>query len=105
MSGINAECTAVTEVLEIWRFGDLNRQIANLQIPKCNYQRYHRVMSDSRSAVVPGAGRAERFGSQKLLADLDGEPLLNHTLRSLLDAGLQRVVLVVSRELSLASVS
>jgi molybdenum cofactor cytidylyltransferase len=62
-------------------------------------------MSDSRSAVVPGAGRAERFGSQKLLADLDGEPLLNHTLRSLLDAGLQRVVLVVSRELSLASVS
>ena len=55
-------------------------------------------------AVVPGAGRAERFGSQKLLADLAGTPLVNHTIRSLLDAGLERVVLVVSRELSLEAV-
>ena len=62
-------------------------------------------MIEHASAVVPGAGRAERFGSQKLVADLGGEPLLNRTLRCLLNAGLERVVLVVSPALSLETVS
>jgi molybdenum cofactor cytidylyltransferase len=48
--------------------------------------------------VVPAAGRSSRFGSDKLLAPLHGEPLVNHTLRSLLDAGLSRVNLIVSCE-------
>ena len=47
-------------------------------------------------AVVPAAGSSSRFGSAKLLADVDGEPLLNRTLRSLLDAGLAQVVVVRS---------
>jgi molybdenum cofactor cytidylyltransferase len=45
--------------------------------------------------IVPAAGKAERFGGAKLLADVKGEPLLNHTLRSLLDAGVGRVIVVV----------
>ncbi len=46
-------------------------------------------------AIVPAAGKGERFGGAKLLADVQGEPLLNHTIRSLLDGGVGRVVVVV----------
>jgi molybdenum cofactor cytidylyltransferase len=45
--------------------------------------------------IVPAAGKAERFGGGKLLAALRGEPLLNHTLRSLLEGGVARVIVVV----------
>jgi molybdenum cofactor cytidylyltransferase len=47
------------------------------------------------AAIVPAAGRSERFGSSKLLAEINGEPLLNWTLWSLLDARLSRVIVVV----------
>lgn len=47
-------------------------------------------------AIVPAAGRGERFGSAKLTADLRGEPLLAHTVRSLLDGHVARVVVVAS---------
>jgi molybdenum cofactor cytidylyltransferase len=56
-------------------------------------------------AVVPAAGRSERFGGMKLLADVRGEPLLNHTLRCLLDAGLDQIVVVTSPRSSLESAS
>jgi molybdenum cofactor cytidylyltransferase len=46
-------------------------------------------------AIVPAAGRAERFGRQKLLEDLGGELLLNRTIRCLLDGGVTRVAVVV----------
>ena len=46
------------------------------------------------TAVVPAAGASTRFGSPKLVADVDGVPLLQRTLASLLDAGLARVVVV-----------
>lgn len=45
--------------------------------------------------IVPAAGKGERFGGDKLLAGLKGEPLLNHTLRSLLEGGVTRVVVVL----------
>jgi molybdenum cofactor cytidylyltransferase len=45
-------------------------------------------------AIVPAAGKAERFGSPKLVADLKGEPLIDHTLLSLFDGGVARVVVV-----------
>lgn len=48
------------------------------------------------TAVVPAAGAARRFGGAKLLADIGGEPLLQHTLRALLDGGVSRLVLVVA---------
>lgn len=45
-------------------------------------------------AVVPAAGQSTRFGSNKLLADVGGVPLLERTLVSLLDAGVARVIVV-----------
>jgi len=45
-------------------------------------------------AIVPAAGKAERFGSAKLLARVNGEPLINWTLWSLLDGGIGRIVVV-----------
>ena len=51
-------------------------------------------MSAGITAVVPAAGRAERFGGGKLLADIRGEPLLTHTIRSLLDGGVGAVIVV-----------
>jgi molybdenum cofactor cytidylyltransferase len=55
-------------------------------------------------AVVPAAGKGERFGAStglgvtraKLLADVNGEPLLSRTIRCLLDAGVHEVVVVLA---------
>ena len=47
-------------------------------------------------AIVPAAGKGTRFGGGKLIADLNGEPLLDWTLWSLLDAGVARVVVVIA---------
>ena len=47
-------------------------------------------------AVVPAAGRGERFGGMKLAAMLRGEPLIAHTLRCLLDGGVDAIVLVTA---------
>jgi molybdenum cofactor cytidylyltransferase len=49
-------------------------------------------------AVVTAAGSAERFGGKKLLAPVAGEPLLDHTIRSLLDGGVTEVIVVVSAD-------
>lgn len=49
-------------------------------------------------AVVTAAGSAERFGGKKLLAPIDGEPLLDHTIRSLLEGGVSEVIVVVAAE-------
>lgn len=46
-------------------------------------------------AVVPAAGSAERFGGKKLLTPIDGEPLLDRTIASLLDGGVGRIIVVV----------
>jgi molybdenum cofactor cytidylyltransferase len=46
-------------------------------------------------AVVTAAGSAVRFGGKKLLAPISGEPLLDHTIRSLLDGGISEVIVVV----------
>jgi molybdenum cofactor cytidylyltransferase len=56
-------------------------------------------------AVVPAAGKSQRFGAPKLLADLRGEPLIAHTVRALLDAGLGRVVVVSAPVGGLTSVA
>jgi CTP:molybdopterin cytidylyltransferase MocA len=55
-------------------------------------------------AIVPAAGRAERFGRQKLLEDLGGEVMLNRTIRCLLDGGVTRVAVVVAPQGGLESV-
>jgi molybdenum cofactor cytidylyltransferase len=46
------------------------------------------------TAVVPAAGRSARFGSMKLVANLEGAPLIQRTLASLLEAGVAQVVVV-----------
>jgi molybdenum cofactor cytidylyltransferase len=46
-------------------------------------------------AIVPAAGAAERFGGAKLLASVGGDVLLERTIRSLLDGGVDRVVVVL----------
>jgi molybdenum cofactor cytidylyltransferase len=50
----------------------------------------------SSLAVVPAAGAAERFGGDKLVANVGGSPLLDRTVRSLLAGGVERVVVVLS---------
>ena len=49
-------------------------------------------------AIVPAAGSAERFGGRKLLTLIDGEPLLDRTIRSLLDGGASEVIVVVGKD-------
>lgn len=49
-------------------------------------------------AVVTAAGSAKRFGGKKLLAPIGGEPLLDHTIRSLLEGGVSEVIVVVGTE-------
>ena len=49
-------------------------------------------------AVVLAAGASSRFGSQKLLADLAGRPVLAHVLDALAAAGLDDVVVVLGDE-------
>ncbi len=48
------------------------------------------------ACVVLANGRSERFGSQKLLADLDGRPVLAHTLAALPEGLLDTVVAAAS---------
>jgi molybdenum cofactor cytidylyltransferase len=53
----------------------------------------------SVAGVLLAAGRSERFGEgNKLLAELDGEPLVRHAARTLVGASLDRVVAVVGHE-------
>ncbi len=49
----------------------------------------------SSVAIVPAAGKGERFGGAKLVADVGGVPLLDRTLRCLLDGGVEHVIVVM----------
>jgi molybdenum cofactor cytidylyltransferase len=46
-------------------------------------------------AIVPAAGKGERFGGAKLVADVGGIPLLGRTLACLLEGGVDRIVVVL----------
>lgn len=46
-------------------------------------------------AIVPAAGFAERFGSEKMLARVGDRPMIEATVRSLRAAGVDRVIVVV----------
>ena len=52
-------------------------------------------MSQAAAGVVLAAGRGLRFGGDKLLAPLDGRPLLQHVLDRAAEAGLAPVVVVL----------
>ncbi len=49
-------------------------------------------------AIVPAGGAAERFGSVKMLANVGGSPMLERTIRALLDGGVDRVTVVLGTE-------
>ena len=50
----------------------------------------------SAVAIVPAAGKGERFGGVKLMARFKDEPLINWTLWSLLDGGVANVIVVTA---------
>lgn len=50
------------------------------------------------SAVVPAAGSASRFGGGKLVALIDGVPLLDRTIGALIDGGIGEIVVVIPPE-------
>ena len=56
-------------------------------------------------AIVPAAGKGERFGGAKLLAKIDNETLLDRTLRSLLDADIAQVIVVTAPASDFAAVT
>jgi molybdenum cofactor cytidylyltransferase len=54
--------------------------------------------SDSIAGVVLAAGSSTRLGRNKLLLELDGEPLVRRAVRAALEAGLAPVVVVLGHE-------
>lgn len=54
--------------------------------------------------VVLGAGAASRFGGGKLLAELEGRPIVRHVIDAAVAAGLDPIVIVVAPDGSLAAV-
>lgn len=50
------------------------------------------------AAVIPAAGSSERFGPHKLRADVSGKPLIERTIASLRDAGVDDIVVVTGPE-------
>jgi CTP:molybdopterin cytidylyltransferase MocA len=52
-------------------------------------------------AVILAAGAGSRFGGGKLLAELDGEPIVRHVIAAAAGAGLRPIVIVVPPDHSL----
>jgi len=50
------------------------------------------------AAIVLAAGKASRMGANKLLAELDGEPLVRHAVRAALGSPAHRVVVVTGND-------
>ncbi|HEX5068969.1 MAG TPA: nucleotidyltransferase family protein [Vicinamibacterales bacterium] len=55
-------------------------------------------------AIVPAAGKAERFGGGKLIALIGEDTVLDRTLASLLEGGVDRIVVVIAPAADLAPV-
>ena len=49
-------------------------------------------------AIVTAAGSAERFGGKKMLADVGGEPMLDRTIRCLLEGDVSEIIVVVGTD-------
>jgi molybdenum cofactor cytidylyltransferase len=63
-------------------------------------------LSVTTAAVVPAAGSGKRFGAPwKLMALIDGMPMLERTLRTLLAANIETIILVVPPAVTLTGVA
>ena len=51
--------------------------------------------TDQVTAIVLAAGAGSRFGGHKLLATVEGRPILQHVLDRLAEAGLADVIVVI----------
>jgi molybdenum cofactor cytidylyltransferase len=60
-------------------------------------------MTARTAAIVLAAGRSSRFGANKLLAELEGRPILEHVLGTAIELGLEPIVVVVGDELDQAA--
>ena len=68
-------------------------------IPVRPAPRVEAVVADGQIAgVVLAAGRASRMGSNKLIAELDGEPIVRRTVRAVLASRARPVVVVTGHE-------
>ncbi len=54
------------------------------------------------AAIVLAAGKSSRMGSNKLLADFGGKPLLRHGVENILGSDVQKIVVVTGNEPELA---
>src|SRR5438105_3781496 len=66
--------------------------------PSARYGRCAMPDTARSVAIVTAAGSAERFGGKKLLASVDGEPLLERSIRSLLGGGVHEVIVVIGAD-------
>src|SRR3954471_16046360 len=66
--------------------------------PSARYGRCAMPDTARSVAIVTAAGSAERFGGKKLIAAVDGEPLLERSVRSLLDGGVHQVIVVLAAD-------
>jgi molybdenum cofactor cytidylyltransferase len=65
---------------------------------KTAWARYIFVVVESTAGLILAAGLGTRFGGRKLLAPIDGKPMLQHVLDLAAAADLSRVVIVLGRE-------
>jgi molybdenum cofactor cytidylyltransferase len=66
---------------------------------------YDSSVTATTAALVLAAGRSSRFGSNKLLADLHGRPILQHVLDLTIRAALEPVIVVVGPDGAVAYAS
>lgn len=55
-------------------------------------------MASDSVAIVAAAGRSERFGSPKQLAEVDGVPMLERVIALLREGGVEEVVVVLAED-------
>jgi molybdenum cofactor cytidylyltransferase len=66
---------------------------------RCSVRLYDRAVSEDRTAgIILAAGRGRRFGGGKMLATLEGRPLLQHVLDLAATVGLEPRIVVLGTD-------
>ncbi len=82
----------VAEIVDVLRHDVRRFGAAKVDVP--------RPMIDTRpvAGVVLAAGRSTRMGAMKMLADIDGQPMIRRTVETALAGGLSSVIVVTGHE-------